>query len=504
MNRRKGGIDLLTKVEDYEDLNYPDDLLYIIRNGFQQTSKPKHVLILGGGMAGLVAASLLKRAGHTVTILEGNNRIGGRVYTVREPFTCGNYLDFGAMRIPGNHRLVFEYIKRFNLPVNRFINSSPNDLIYANNVLTTQEEYKKNPDILRFPLEEDEKGKTATELFLEATQPFFDLYSSSTPAQREELKKQYAMYSIGDFLADNPLGKSLSDNAIRKIGVLLGIEGFPGFSFIDIITDIIYPIFSENTSFYEITGGNDRLPRSFICELQNEIKLNRKVTKIIQGADGVCVEALNPNTGRTFCYRGDYAIVTMPFTVLQFVDVVPYDSISFNKWQAIREVNNVQAVKIGVEFKTRFWEKLGVGNLTSDRPVKFSYIPSHGIGSCGPGVMLASYSWGNDASLWNSVPNQELVRIVLKDLAKIYGNIVYREFIQAVWFNWSQNPYSAGCFTLFTPQQQKYFDEITRKSEGRLHFAGEHTSSFHGWIEGAVESGIRTAYEVQYRQDKYS
>jgi monoamine oxidase len=493
---------LSTKVEGFDDLNYPDDLLSIIRNGFQHTSKPKHVLILGGGMAGLVAASLLKRAGHAVTVLEGNNRIGGRVYTVREPFTCGNYLDFGAMRIPGSHQLVFEYIKQFNLPVNRFINSSPQDMIFVNDVLTTQKEYKINPDILGFPLEEDEKGKTATELFLEATQPFFDLYSSSTPEQQEELKKEYSTYSMGDFLTDNPLGKSLSDNAIRKIGVLLGIEGFPGFSFIDIITDIIYPIFSEETSFYEITGGNDQLPRSFICQLQNEIKLNRKVTRIIQGADRVCVETLNPITGRTSCYTGDYAIATMPFTVFQFIDVVPYHSISFQKWQAIREVNNVNAVKIGIEFKSRFWEKLGIGNLTSDLPVKFSYIPSHGMGSCGPAVMLASYSWGNDASLWSSVSNQELVRIVLKDLAKIYGNIVYKEFIQAVWFNWGQNPYSAGCFTLFTPQQQKYFEEITRKSEGRLHFAGEHTSSFHGWIEGAVESGIRTAYEVHHRQEK--
>jgi monoamine oxidase len=490
---------LSTKVEGFDDLNYPDDLLSIIRNGFQQTSKPKSVLILGGGMAGLVAASLLKRAGHGVTILEGNNRIGGRVYTVREPFTCGNYLDFGAMRIPGNHRLVFEYIKRFNLPVNRFINSSPQDLIYVNNVLTTQSEYKRNPDILRFPLEDDEKGKTATELFLEATQPFFDLLSSSTPEQQEELKKKYSSYSMGDYLAFNPLGKSLSDNAIRKIGVMLGIEGFPGFSFIDILTDIIYPIFSETISFYEITGGNDQLPRSFICELQNEIKLNRKVTRIIQDADRIRVETLNPNTGRTYCYTGDYAIAAMPFTVFQFIDVVPYHSIAFDKWQAIREVNNVNAVKIGMEFKTRFWEKLGMGNITSDMPFKFSYIPSHGVGSCGPGVLLASYSWGNDAALWNSVPNQELVRIVLKDLAKAYGNIVYTEFIQAVWFNWGQNPYSAGCFTLFTPQQQKYFDEITRKPEGRLHFAGEHTSSFHGWIEGAIESGIRTAFEVHHR-----
>ncbi|MCA1055536.1 flavin monoamine oxidase family protein [Rossellomorea aquimaris] len=489
------------KVIGYDDLNYPNDLLSIVRDGLPKAEyHPKRVLILGGGMSGLVAASLLKQAGHKVTILEGNDRIGGRVYTVREPFTCGNYLDFGAMRIPENHELVFEYIKRFNLPVNRFLNSTPQDMLFVNNVLVSKKEYRRNPEILRFPLEGEEKGKNAAELFLEATRPFFDVYSASTLEQKDELKKKYSSYSMGDYLLDNPFGKSLSENAVRKIAVMLGIEGFPDFSFIDIITDIIYPIFSGNIKFYEITGGNDQLPRSFINGLQKEIKLNRKVEKIIQDDGGVSVKTMNPVTGKQSRYTGDYAIVTMPFTVLQFVDIVPYDSVSFKKWQAIREVNNIQAVKIGIEFKSRFWEKMGYGNITSDLPLKFTYIPSHGIGSDGPGVLLASYSWGSDAVLWNSLSDKELVRLVLKDLAKIYGNIVYTEFLQAVWFNWGQNPYSAGCFTLFTPQQQKNFDEFTRKPEGRLHFAGEHTSSFHGWMEGAVESGIRTAYEIHHRK----
>ncbi|MGR3765611.1 flavin monoamine oxidase family protein [Rossellomorea sp. NS-SX7] len=489
------------KVIGFDDLHYPKDLLSIVRNGLPETeSNPKRVLILGGGMSGLVAASLLKRAGHKVTILEGNDRIGGRVYTVREPFTQGNYLDFGAMRIPENHELVFEYIKRFNLPVNRFLNSTSQDMLFVNNVLVSKKEYRRNPDILGFPLEGEEKGKSAAELFLEATRPFFEVYSASTQEQKDELKTKYSTYSMGDYLIANPFGKSLSENAVRKIAVMLGIEGFPNFSFIDIITDIIYPIFSEKIKFYEITGGNDQLPCSFISELQKEIKLNRKVEKIIQDDHGVSVQTMNPFTGKRSRYTGDYAIITMPFTVLQFVDIEPYDSVSFKKWQAIREVNNVQAVKIGIEFKSKFWEKMGYGNITSDLPLKFTYIPSHGIGSDGPGVLLASYSWGSDAVLWNSLSNEGLVRLVLKDLAKIYGNIVYTEFLQAVWFNWGQNPYSAGCFTLFTPQQQKNFDEITRKPEGRLHFAGEHTSSFHGWIEGAVESGIRTAYEVHHRK----
>ncbi|MGI8316532.1 flavin monoamine oxidase family protein [Halobacillus mangrovi] len=482
-----------------KNLSYPDQMLTIIRNGLPKKLLPKKVLIIGAGMAGLVSASLLKEAGHQVTVLEGNDRIGGRVYTVRHPFTLGNYLDVGAMRIPDNHKLVLEYIRRFQLPLNPFINSSPVDLIFVNHVLTTRKSYEESPDILNFPVNEDEKGKTATELFLEATQPFLELYSTSSPEEQERLIKEYSNYSMGEFLEFNPIGRPLSQAAIRSIGVMLGLEGFPEFSFMDILTDIIFPIFSKSVSFFEIDGGNDQLPLSFTKELNQDIQLNRKVDRIYQDKGGVRIQARDPVAGGCHHYEGDYAIVSIPFPVFQFIDVYPYHSISFEKWQVIREIINLPAVKIGVEFRCRFWEKAGVGNAITDLPSRFSYIPSHGIGSSGPAVLLASYSWGQDAILWASVPHEEMVRQLLEDLAKIYGNIVYKEFMQAYSFNWSLNQYSAGAFTLFLPGQGEKFTETIRQPEGRLHFSGEHTSSFHGWIEGAIESGIRTAWEINER-----
>jgi monoamine oxidase len=478
---------------------YPNDMLNIIRNGLQQQSPPKTIIIAGAGMSGLVAASLLKRAGHTVIILEGNNRLGGRVYTIRQPFTQGNYIDLGAMRIPNTHVLAFEYIRHFKLRTNKFINSSPKDLIFVNNVLTTNAIYEKNPDILNFPVEEWEKGKTATELFLAAVQPFFDLYKNSSPEQQDKLKEQYDQYSMERFLKENPYGPSLSLNAIRMISVLLGIEGFRELSFIGILTDIIFPIFNPETEFFEISGGNDQLPYSFLPELHNNLFYNEKVLRVSQNEGGVLFQTRNQLTGAYHTFQGDYAVITIPFTAFQFIDVIPYHSISFKKWQAIRELQSLVAVKIAMEFKHRFWEKLDVGNAISDRTTRFTYIPSHGVGTSGPAVLLASYSWGHDAMLWNSLSKEEIIQYALKDLAKIYGNVVYTEYMQGVSFNWTQNPYSAGCFTLFTPGQFTDLGDVIHQPEGRLHFAGEHTSSFHGWIEGAVESGIRAAYEVNQR-----
>ncbi len=95
-------------------------MLHIINVGLVKTKNPKHIIIAGAGISGLVAASLLKEAGHNITILEANNRIGGRIYTMREPFSRGLYFNTGPMRIPETHELTLAYIRKFKLPLNLF------------------------------------------------------------------------------------------------------------------------------------------------------------------------------------------------------------------------------------------------------------------------------------------------------------------------------------------------------------------------------------------------
>jgi len=78
------------------------------------------VLILGAGMAGLVAAHELSKLGHEVIVLEARTRPGGRVHTLREPFSDGLYAEAGAARIPDNHDLTLRYVEEFGLPLEPF------------------------------------------------------------------------------------------------------------------------------------------------------------------------------------------------------------------------------------------------------------------------------------------------------------------------------------------------------------------------------------------------
>src|SRR5512132_717485 len=78
---------------------------------------PKKILIIGAGMAGLCAGYELTQLGHDVTILEARTRPGGRVHTLREPFSDGLYAEAGAARIPDNHDLTLKYVKLFDVPL---------------------------------------------------------------------------------------------------------------------------------------------------------------------------------------------------------------------------------------------------------------------------------------------------------------------------------------------------------------------------------------------------
>ncbi len=84
-----------------------------------RTDKPKRVVVIGAGLAGLAATHQLAGAGHDVTSLEATMRPGGLVQTLREPFSDGLWADAGAMFIPENHELTLRYLRPFNLPSSR-------------------------------------------------------------------------------------------------------------------------------------------------------------------------------------------------------------------------------------------------------------------------------------------------------------------------------------------------------------------------------------------------
>lgn len=469
-------------------------MLSIITQGLPHTKKQRNILIIGAGISGLVTASLLKKAGHNITILEANNMIGGRIKTIRSPFSPGLYGEAGAMRIPSFHPLVQAYIQKFNLPISEFIHVTDQSYIFVNGVKISHHEYESNPDLLGYPVQDTERGKTAEQLFQEALEQIGDISSENITLNWPAILQNFDRYSLKNFLKNYA---NLSDGAREMIGVLMQEEEIMMTSFLRNLRD--QTSIKPGNKYYQIEGGFDQLPNSFLPELANDIIYRAQVYQIEQHNQGVTIRFFNPNHYQEkLQITADFAVVTIPFSALRFVEIKPIKSFRHQKLKAIRQLHYETSTKILIEFKSRFWENEEIkgGKTITDLPIRATYYPSSGIGKTGGAVILASYTWGSQALLWDGLSAEHRLNHTLQNLAMIHGEQVYDQFVRGVSHSWLKDSYTLGAFAVLEPEQESELYPDVYLSEGRIHFAGEHTSLTNGWIEGAIESGIRAAWEI--------
>jgi monoamine oxidase len=463
-----------------------DDFLSIVRNGLPKAGKPQKVLILGAGMAGLVAAYELMRAGHEPLILESRSRVGGRVRTLREPFTDGLYAEAGAMRLPRRHLLTMAYVEKFGLTVSPFTMGNPKAFCLLNGQKRRIAEYLADPSIFGFEVSAGERGLTAAALWEKALAPITGLLAAKGDAAWSEISEQYDRYSVREFFE----GCGWSQEAIEMVGLLSGYEARMNSSFLDIIRAEIGHSFQEVVL---IDGGTDRLPSAFLPALQRRLRFGAHAFALDQSDSSVTVH-YRTEAG-VFQAVGDYAIVTLPFSVLRHVDVIkPF---SHGKRRAIRELDYDASAKIFLQSRRRFWEVddgiFGGGSVT-DLAIRNCYYPDHGR-ETGRGVLLASYTWGRDAERWSSLPDADRITEAIGEVSQIHPQIV-EDFETGATKVWHEDPRSGGAFALFEPGQRSQLYDSIVAPEGRIHFAGEHASENHRWIQGAIESGLRAAREI--------
>lgn len=464
------------------------DYLSLIQHGLGQTPAPKKVVIIGAGMAGLVAAYELLRAGHEPLLLEAQYRVGGRILTIREPFVPGLYAEAGAMRLPKAHTLTLAYVEKFGLRTFPFTMSNPQAYFYFNGCKVRAGEASANPELLGFPVAEHERGKTCAQLWEQALQPLARQLEIEGEGGWAAIAATHDHYSVREFLE----AQHWSEGMIEMFGLLFNQESILNSSLLELLREELGHYY---TDMVQIEGGMDRLPYAFLPALQKHVRFGAKMIALDQTPAQVIVHYATP-AGR-FQATGDYAIVTVPFPVLRHVEILkPF---SHAKRRAIRQLHYDASAKIFFQCRRRFWEEddgiFGGGTLT-DLAVRNIYYAEHGR-ETGRGILLASYTWSEDAQRWGSLAPSDRIHQALENVALIHPQVL-ETFETGVSKMWHDDEFAGGAFALFDPGQQTLLHDAICAPEGRIHFAGEHCSLGHAWIQGAIESGLRAAHEIHF------
>lgn len=439
----------------------------------------KKILIVGAGLAGLVAGYELDRAGHDVTILEAQLRPGGRVLTLRDPFSDGLYAEAGAARILDTHDLTIRYAHDLQLKLVPFYPSSGQFL----NQVAGQRVVGPVGAGGRWPA-----ALTATEQKLGTAGMWrkyvFDVVKQiGNPAQPGWSAENFANYDSVTFLRFLRR-RGASPGAMRVM--TLGAD-FDGASALRILADLA--VNGNVTQLSKIDGGNDRLPLAFAARLSRRIHYGAAVQKIEQNKTGVRASFLQGTLLHSLA--ADRLICTVPFPVLRRVNFDP--PVSDEKQGAIDTVYYLSAARVICQEQRRFWNAAKLnGFALSDWPIEVWQPTFDQPGERG---LLSGYLEGEMSRRISNLPEDRRVETLVNELETIFPG-TRANFEGAATKCWDTDYWALGAAQWFRPGQMTTLGPYMATPEGRVHFAGEHTSPWPAWMQGALHSGLRAAREV--------
>lgn len=471
----------------------------------QGAPKGTSILVLGAGMAGLTAAYELRKAGYTVKVLEYNDRAGGRSWTLRGgdeftelggakqrcEFDTGLYVNPGPWRIPYHHHAMLAYAKQFGVPLEPFMQVNYNAYLHS------KKAYGGVPQRFRH-VQADFNGGIA-ELLSKAVQKNA-LDDSVTAEDHDKLIE--AMRRWGALDKSNRYVKGDESSNRRGYDVPPGgglapspVPSAPG-RFDELLKSGLWNYLTAGhdgefqTAIFQPVGGMDQIAQAVYRQVKDVVQLGARVTAIDQSANGVTVTYTDTHDPSAAPHqaKADWCVCTIPLSILSQIDIKVSDSMH----AAIEAVPYEACVKVGLQFKRRFWEQddqIYGGISFTDLPNLLIGYPSTNYGHPGKGVLLGAYIWGPNAYEFTARPPAERVKLALEYGAQIHPQYP-TEFDNGIAVGWHRVPWTNGCFGNWSDEARKTHYRNLCQIDGRIVLAGEHASLIPAWQEGAVESSL--------------
>lgn len=442
------------------------------------------VLIVGAGLAGLAAALELDAMGVDSIVLEAREQPGGRVRTARKPLSDGLYADLGPWRIAAEHEETRDWARRLGLSLID-IGVEDHDLVYLlRGRRFDAEAAARDPALFPYRVAPDERQLGPAGLWERCFGPYterdLDPFGAEWPADVAALDE----LSLGDFFR----ACGLSPEAFELVADAVQIRPFLHTAFLSNLREELHGF---EGGFFAVAGGNDQLPSRMAARLGDRVRYGCEVVRVERG--GARPAVVFRRDGAVERFEAERLVLAVPFSVLREIEVDP--PFSEGKRRAIAELNYEGATKVLIESRDAAWRSFRPGAIHEYR----TDLPLHQ-------VRAQRHPWAEDRGLavvyamgkvpeYERLSRSELERAVIDDLRRA-RLVPLGEVAAVLSIHWLDEPYARGAYPVFLPGQEHELRPFIATAEGRVHFAGDHTSMAPGWMMGALRSGARVAGEV--------
>lgn len=437
----------------------------------------KHIIVIGGGVAGLMAAVKLRASSDmNVTLLEAQDRVGGRIRTVQQN---GNFIELGAEFIHGKPPELLALLEDLNLETYELEGENFN-YDCSDDSLHPQDEGSHSDDDSPFNVLErmtEWSGKhPAEDLTFDAWCEHENIASNIRSGARA--------YVEGFNAAD------ASSISVRSLAIQQQAE------------DSI-----DGDALHHVKGGYHRLPEELAARftrLGGTIRLQSQVKSITWSRASVDVQL---HSGESL--HADAAIITLPLGVLQSTSVTFHPALADIITQASRMAMG-HVLRMSLVFRNRWWAQLD--HVQKKALQKLSFIlPERQRSDLNFRVfwiaypsldpVLTAWAGGPPTAAFAAKTNQEIAEAACHDLSRIFGiprQQILDELITHYRHNWSSDPLFGGAYSWVPAGAADASEKMTHPVENTLFFAGEHTDTTGHWgtVHGAIRSGIRAAQQL--------
>jgi monoamine oxidase len=444
------------------------------------------VIVVGAGLSGLNAALMLESQGLSVRVLEGRNRIGGRVQSLRN--IPGNPEVGGTAFGPGYARLV-EAARTYGVGLIDITPVVPyfyrRELILGDEVIPKDKwpTHAKNP----FP-----EG-------MRELMPW--MYLNMFMAQKNPLQTTDAWLDPANTKFDISLHEWLRSQGLSDAAIQLAYNTNPahGMSSHDVSALMIMMgaafsgmqrrlAGSGKVMGYTAAGGNQSIPEAMANALKDEVRLNASVTGVRSTGGGAEVHCADGTV-----YRAKHVVCSVPCSVLRRVRIDPV--FTGAQLRGVHTLESQIVNQLHLVASEPFWESDGLDpNMFTDS-LAGMVVAEHKGKTPAEVTSLTVWIRGDDAALMDQMPEDEAIAAVVRDLERLRPAAKGKLKVMG-YKSWYRDPFAAGDWAYWQPGQISDFARDLATPNGNIHFCGEHTAVSNRGMEGAMESGERVALEI--------